>query len=231
MDNNAECDQCEASVKQSELCFSQFSQQPKPQHGFTIIDYFAMPTLKSHHVLTGTLACICSLLLTFSGAAQEELTGNNQECLNETMALENNSILAASMPQLDCNIPPGSDSCAIDFGPISADFEQACVDLGGQVHVEDLVFDCTVNNPFDGKLENADFFIYTHPSCHDKSCDATDIKRALDLEWFSVIETLAALAGYDCQVSAPTDSTASTSGRYMAVLLAAMLGIVWLDII
>jgi hypothetical protein len=199
-----------------------------PQHGFTIIDYFAMPTLKSHHVLTGTLACICSLLLTFSGAVQEELTGNNQECLNETMALETNSILAASTPQLDCNIPPGSDRCEVDYSSISADYEQACLDLGGQVYEQDLVLDCTVNNPFDGKTENADFYIYNYPSCHGQSCDDTDIKSTFDSQVFPFIETLAAAAGFNCQASA---STASTAGLSMAVLLAAMFGIVWTAVI
>jgi hypothetical protein len=65
-----------------------------------------------------TLACIFSLLLTLSGA-QEELTSNHRQCLDETLALENNTILTASKSQLDCNIPDGSDSCAVDFSSIT----------------------------------------------------------------------------------------------------------------
>jgi hypothetical protein len=96
-----------------------------------------MPTPKSHHVLIATLACVCSLLLILSGAVQqEELTGNYQQCLDETLALENNTILAASTPQLDCNIPDGSNSCTVDYSSISADYEQACLDLNGQFYVQ-----------------------------------------------------------------------------------------------
>lgn len=183
-----------------------------------------MPTHKSHHVLIATLACICSLLLTLS-SAQEELSGNHQQCLDENLALENNTILVASSPQRNCNIPDGSDSCAVDFSSISADFEQACLDLGGQFHVQDLVLDCTVSNPFDGNTEHADVFFYNIPSCHGRSCDATDIKLSFDSLVFPFVEAQVAAAGFDCQVSA---ATASTAGRSMAVLLAAMLGIVWL---
>jgi hypothetical protein len=185
-----------------------------------------MPTPKSHHVLIASLACICSLLLTLSGAAQEELTGNHQQCLDESTALGNSTILVASAPQLNCIIPEGSDSCTVDFSSNSADFEQACLDLGGQFHVQDLVLDCTVNNPFDGNTQNADFFFYNHPSCHGGSCDATEIKLTFDSLVYPSFEAELAAAGFNCQVSA---ALASTAGRSMAVV--AMLGIVWLAVI
>lgn len=125
-----------------------------------------------------TAAALLSLLVS-STQAQDA-------CLNETVAVQTEGVLAAFDAAIQgtldltdpstCSSGDGTVSCSYDFSAASADLQAVCEAAGGQYVLNGFTLTCDVTAP-SGTTASVSYAFVNNPNCVGESCDVAAVKE------------------------------------------------------
>ena len=127
----------------------------------------------------------------------------SESCDQQTRLLNNNTALEETAPSLQCSINfDVSNTCTVDYAPVSTNYSNACNEAGGQFYTKDLLLDCTVD--LGGQTYQGKSYYLNTPSCIGISCTGSEIERELEMNLYPKLEDYYAARGVQCEISLAT---------------------------
>jgi hypothetical protein len=158
-----------------------------------------MISISTQHCLAYLL--VGSLLLG-SRVSRAAISDN---CLTSTLALAENQEVAAMSPSGSCEIQLGvSSSCTYDFHTTNSNYQNACINNGGNFYEEDVLGACKI--PFDGQTYKVTYNFKNQPWCFGSSCTDAEAMEYYDTILFPGFEQTLGSQGATCDISGESAS-------------------------